>query len=80
MSDRVLIPKTDVRKRFVDPKPAWGRDAGGHLFIRCACGICMGLDHEIDAEGNVSPSLWHDDPNCGWHVHGRLLDWDGGTT
>lgn len=76
--DRISIPRTEHRKRFIDPKPAWGRDATGELFIRCACGIVMGLDHEIAENGDVNPSLFHDSPECGWHVMGTLQNWDGG--
>lgn len=61
------------------PAPAWGRDARGFLFIRCACGLCLSLDegHVIAANGEVSPSLHHDDvkpdgDHCGWHVYGTL--------
>lgn len=83
MSDVVQIPRVPVRRSFVDPKPAWGRDSGGTLFLRCACGLCMGLDdHTVAADGTVSPSLHHPDDahgGCGWHVFGRLLDWDGGS-
>lgn len=79
--DRIVIPRTDARKSFVDPKPAWGRDASGELFIRCGgCGLCMGLGHEIAANGDVSPSLFHDSQECGWHVFGTLQDWDGGAS
>ena len=74
---RVSIPKTDVRKRNVEPSPAWGRDQSGSLFIRCACGLCMGLDeHTISDNGEVTPSLFHDDPACGWHVWGTLEGWE----
>lgn len=73
---RVLIPKTDFRKSHVDPSPAWGRDASGELFIRCKCGLCMGLDgHMVDDNGDVNPSLHRDEPECGWHVHGTLVGW-----
>jgi hypothetical protein len=76
MSGLVIIPRTDLRKSFVPPMPAWGRDTSGALFIRCACGICMGIDdHTVDAAGNVTPSLWHDEPGCGWHVWGQLEGW-----
>lgn len=41
----------------------------------------MNLDrlHVVEANGNVFPSLHHDDAGCGWHEWGRLLDWDGGS-
>jgi hypothetical protein len=74
---RVVIPKTDLRRSFADPSPAWGREKSGELFIRCQCGLCMGLDlHTVEPNGDVSPSLHHDDPKCGWHVYATLADWD----
>jgi hypothetical protein len=74
--ERVLIPKTLGRKSFIDPSPAWGHDAAGMLFIRCKCGRCMNMDeHTVDGEGNVNPSLFHDEPCCGWHVWGKLDEW-----
>lgn len=81
MSGVVQIPRVEKRQRNVEPMPAWGRDAGGHLWLRCKCGLPMGLDdHTVAADGTVSPSLWHQDDGhgCGWHVWGRLLDWDAG--
>jgi hypothetical protein len=80
VSERVDIPRTARRQRNVAPCPAWGRDNTGAVFIRCACGLPMDLDrlHVVAADGNVHPSLHHDDGACGWHEWGRLLDWDGG--
>lgn len=85
--DRIEIPRTTGRKsyhrhgRVPGPQddatsPAWGIDESGEVFIRCACGMCMGLDHHtIDSNGDVNPSLWHDGDDCGWHVWGRFLGW-----
>ena len=33
----------------------------------------MGLDHDIDANGIIFPSL--DCPECDFHDHGKLLNW-----
>lgn len=72
----IEIPKTNFRKSFEEPMPAWGKDKQGKLFIRCECGKCMGLDnHTVSDDGTVNPSLHHDEPDCGWHVWGKLLDW-----
>jgi hypothetical protein len=75
---RVMIPKTDVRKDHVAPSPAWGRDASGKLFIRCACGVCMSIDHEVDVTGWVHPALHHDKEygGCGWHEWGILVGYN----
>lgn len=77
----IEVPKTDFRKSHVEPIPAWGIDSGGEVFIRCGgCGMCMGLDHEISAEGIVTPSVFHDEPpKCNWHVSDvKLMGWDLG--
>jgi hypothetical protein len=74
--NRILIPKSEPRRSHVQPSPAWGREASGELYIRCACGLCMGLDrHTIEPNGEINPSLLH--PECGWHVYGTLADWTG---
>ena len=75
--NRIPIPKTDVRRSFAEPSPAWGRDTSGELFIRCGgCRRCMGMDlHTVADDGTVEPSLHHDDPACNWHVWGTLLEW-----
>lgn len=76
--ERVEIPRDDVRKDNTEPIPAWGKQTNGLVFIRCACGLCMDLDgHAVESNGDVNPSLWHDVPECGWHVMGRLLGWEG---
>lgn len=77
--DRVEIPHDGNMPKFnIEPMPAWGLTPDSRLMIRCACGLVMGLDgHTVEANGDVNPSLWHDEPECGWHVMGRLLDWDG---
>lgn len=75
----IEVPKNKgFRKSFEEPKPVWGIDSGGALYIRCGgCGVCVGFDesHTIAADGTVSPSVHHDDGQCGWHVFVKLLDW-----
>jgi hypothetical protein len=72
------LSKVLARKSFEEPKPAWGRDASGEIFIRCGCGKCINLDpqHKIDNNGVINPSVWHDDPKCGWHQFVQLLDYN----
>lgn len=36
------------------------------------CGIQGGLDHSIDEQGNITPSLVC---SCGFHEYGRLAGW-----
>ena len=70
------IPRTKYRKSFVEPIPAWGKEQSGIIFIRCKCGKCIDLGrHTISVDGVVSPSVWHDDPECGWHVWVKLKDY-----
>ncbi len=73
------VPFTLIRKSFVDPTPAWGIDKGdGGVFVRCGqCGKAVDLheQHTIAADGTVSPSVHHDEPGCGWHVHIKLEGW-----
>ncbi len=75
MTERVRLPKTDKRIDNIKPSPAWGFDVTGTLFIRCMCGECLEIDHTIMANGDVEPSLWHDEPRCGWHVMATLDGW-----
>lgn len=58
---------------------AYGKGNDGVLLIRCNCGLTIRmLGQKISADGIVSPSIWHDVPECGWHVWGRFADWDHG--
>ncbi len=60
----------------VDP-PVWWRADDGSILITCGgCGIVTGLPGwDIAADGTVTPSIWHNEPQCGWHIWARLLDW-----
>lgn len=77
MTGRILIPRSEPIIKRCDPAPAWGRDERGRLYVRCVCKLPMKLQHEVPDNGDVSPSLWHDSPECGWHVWATLQDWDG---
>jgi hypothetical protein len=71
-------PAWELRR---DPELVQQYGAGNDsvLLLRCDCGkVIRMLDHRVDAEGLVSPSIWHDVPGCGWHVMGRLEGWDHG--
>lgn len=71
------IPFSTLRKRFIQPTPAWGWNADGTVWVRCQCGIPMDLHgtHSVAEDGTVSPSLWHDEAECGWHVFAVLSGW-----
>lgn len=53
-------------------------------IIRCNCGWFCGIAlHHVHPDGTVTASFFHTpecDPGrgCGWHVHLKLKDWDGG--
>jgi hypothetical protein len=53
-------------------------------IVRCNCGFFCGLGlHHVHADGTVTASFYHTpqcDPGrgCGWHVHLKLKDYDGG--
>ena len=73
----VLIPFVFERRRNVEPMPAWGLEGDG-VWIRCKCGLVLGIDdHEIAEDGTVSPSIHHSEPGveCGWHVMAKLESW-----
>lgn len=80
MSDRIVIPfDPQILRRHADPKPAWGMDEDGLVWLRCQCGFLVTLDHTVAADGEVNPSLWHNSPPlCDWHVWGKLEGWNGG--
>jgi hypothetical protein len=57
----------------------YGNGHSGVIVLRCNCGrVIRLLDHAVSADGKVSPSIWHDVPECGWHVWGQFKDWDKG--
>lgn len=61
-------------------------------IIRCNCGQYIGLaNHHVHADGTITASFYdsnqpfqwkgqtvHNPNGCGWHVHLKLLDYNGG--
>lgn len=83
MAEHITIPKTEVRMGgpAIEPRPAWFKE-NGFTYLRCACGHLLTIDthngtHAIAGDGKVTPSLWHDVPECGFHVFGTLDGWEG---
>lgn len=74
MTDLVTIPNDPGGAGKL--APSWWLD-GKAVIVRCNCGAALLLDHEIAADGTVTPSLWHSEVQgaCGWHVVGRLDGW-----
>jgi hypothetical protein len=57
----------------------WMIDTLDNVFMACpGCGLVHGLsDHEIAPDGLVTPSVvCSDEPNCSFHAHVRLADWE----
>ncbi len=56
------------------PKGSWAKWGEHGVVLACPkCGGVSMLDHEVDAEGVVTPSIVH--VPCGWHGFGRLVGW-----
>lgn len=76
MTDRITLPYTN---NIRGAAAAWTRttpDMGP--IVACGNGHLAGIpDHEIDAHGNITPSLQCPTEGCNWHVHARLENWDG---
>lgn len=74
-------------------KPGWFQPQRDGVklkpVIRCNCGNYCGIGlHHVHADGTVTASFFHAQgtnyaigesaEGCGWHVHLKLLDYDGG--
>lgn len=66
------------------PTPCWmiieidGRTA--KPIIKCNCGelVSLASGHHVYADGHVTNSFYHREPEgCGWHVYLILDDWTG---
>jgi DNA-directed RNA polymerase subunit RPC12/RpoP len=74
----VTIPRVaDASELDAVSAPAYVRLDGAKVIY--TCGGCGRWTHfadgkTVDADGNVTPSILC--RNCGWHVWGRLLDWE----
>jgi hypothetical protein len=78
------IPQ-DPEGFFGERAPGWWHgtlDGRPVVNLRCG-GKCRRhaghmSDHTIAEDGTVNPSILCPSPDCGWHVYGRLVGWDGG--
>lgn len=61
-------------KGFPTEPLTWKR-LGGDLAAVCENGHFAFLDHDVDDEGYVTPSLECPEPDCDWHVYALLVDW-----
>ena len=65
--------------RDPDLVKAYGNGNDGVVLVRCNCGLTIRmLGQVIEADGTVTPSIWHDVPECGWHIFGEFDDWHAG--
>lgn len=55
-----------------------GDQGTSKVMVSCpGCGTAHVLDHDVAADGMVSPSLQCTE--CSWHANARLHRWDHGT-
>lgn len=67
-----LIRKSDWRIIRLDGEPA----------IRVTCPLCKGtwlLNHQVDADGTIWPSMRCVDEQCNFHADIVLENWKSGT-
>ncbi len=81
--EAIEIPRGQSSAFDSPPDLAWFPVTGGMPLYRCGgCGELLALhrDHRIAADGTVTASMFHNPEKggCGWHVFGRLMDWDEG--
>lgn len=55
----------------------WPARLDGELtaVVACPAGHTAHIDHDVAADGTVTPSLVCPEEDCGWHVFGRLIGW-----
>ena len=78
MSAPVVIPHVKPPLDEIH-RPSWHlRVDGVRSVVVVRCGLCgkkYELDHDVDAAGNVFPSLLCPNAVCGWHVTAQLQGW-----
>jgi hypothetical protein len=57
--------------------PVWWQSDDGTVLISCGgCGNYSTIKGwSIADDGTVTPSFFHNESYCGWHVFARLIDW-----
>lgn len=79
MTQHVEIPK--IQPTDYETAPGWwpmdaDRPRRPPTFVRCENGHQADIrNHTVSEDGTVTASLLCHNPECGWHVMGRLLDW-----
>lgn len=55
----------------------WRLTSNGDCFVSCpGCGLRASLDHVVEENGDVTPSL--DCSKCDFHAHVSLVGWNQG--
>ena len=75
----IEIPKTSGYSEAMErDAPVWW-GSPSQVFVTCGgCGDNLNITTwSIADDGHVTPSVYHNEERCGWHVFLRLLDWDG---
>ncbi len=58
-------------------KGGWKRCSNGWVFVCCpGCGQVARINHDIDNDGKVTPSLDCPTETCHFHRFAMLLDWE----
>lgn len=74
-----VIPRHNGSIDAQTPGPWWNKinDSRGNpaVLIRCDNSHDAYLDHRIESDGLVKPSIGCHVDGCGWHVWGRLQGW-----
>ena len=71
---KVDVPRDDKS----GARPYWRLLRDGErrsATLVCPNGHRAALDHDIAADGTVSPSVVCPEDGCDWHVHVRLVGW-----
>lgn len=75
------VTLTRATHKGIPHEPLTWQQVGDTTYAVCANGHIAGLQHDIDPEGNVTPSilcLTSTDggaTECGWHVFAKLEGW-----
>lgn len=65
------LPGTPVS----EPPGPWWALTGETVTVCCPAGHTGLLDHDVAADGTVTPSLVCPGDGCTWHVNARLEGW-----
>jgi hypothetical protein len=73
----IKVPKaSDYSAAMETDAPSWW-GSPSQVFVTCGgCGDHLNITTwSIAKDGTVSPSIFHNEARCGWHVFVQLTDW-----